>query len=350
MTLIFLNMLDQVTERGLDAVPSQRPLVSVLLIAYKQEHVIADAVRSVLAQTYSPLEILISDDCSPDRTFEVIKESVRDYAGPHRIVLNRNSSNRGISAHLSLLAQMSHGELLFVAAGDDISAPERCDRVVNYWLAHDCKPDLIATDLIALDNHGKTHEQLSPTNLANYQTFDDWVARRPHVVGASHTWTRRLFARFGDMMPGAMAEDQIMTFRAVMTGGALNLREPLVLYRHGGLSRKRHWNSVKDFTARIRQTNAFALAEITQLQQDAEAAGVGGKMREVLAPKLARENYTRDVFAIGSLGSKTRLMMKTRRVKLGFRIRMFLYAAFPCVYAPFFGAKRLLGGRRRVPR
>jgi glycosyltransferase involved in cell wall biosynthesis len=307
--------------------------------------VIADAVRSVLVQTYTPLEVLISDDCSTDRTFDVIQQALRDYAGPHRIVLNRNERNEGISAHLSKLARISRGELLFVAAGDDISVPDRCSRVVDCWLQHDRKPDLIATDLADLDSHRQTHDRLSPTDLAQYRSFEDWLARRPHVVGAAHTWSRRLFERFGDMMPGAMAEDQIMTFRAVMSGGAFSLREPLVLYRRGGLSRKRRWKSVDDFIARIKQTNGFALAEIAQLLRDADTAGVGPRMREALAAKQARENYTRDVFAANTLGDRIHLMANASRVKFVFRLRMFLYAACPVVYSPIFAVKRWRAGR-----
>lgn len=319
---------------------ARRPLTSLLLIAYKQENLVADAVRGALAQTYSPLEILISDDCSPDRTFEAIQEAVKGYQGPHRVVLNRNARNVGISAHLSQLARMSRGELLVVAAGDDISVPERCSRLVDAWLAHGRTPDLIASDLLELDDAGRTHAQISPMDLGAYRSFDDWVAHRPHLIGAAHAWSRRLFDRFGEMMPGTAAEDQIMTFRAIMSGGAISVREPLVLYRQSGLSQKRRWRSVGEFIARIRQTNQFALAEVAQLLRDAEVAGVGERMRNALAAKQAREHYTRDVFAARDLATKLYLMVKASRVKPGFRIRMFLYAAFPSVYAPVFAVKR----------
>jgi glycosyltransferase involved in cell wall biosynthesis len=326
-----------------DSAPSdRRPLVSVLLIAYRQQDLIADALESVLAQDYSPLEIIASDDCSPDGTFDVMADVVRRYAGPHRVILNRNEKNEGISAHLSKLAGMSRGELLVIAAGDDVSKPERCRRLVEFWLAHNCMPDLIASDLIELDAQGDTHARVAPTDLGGYRSFDDWLANRPHLVGAAHAWSRRLFDRFGGMMPGAMAEDQIMTFRAIMGGGALSLREPLVCYRHGGLSRKRRWNSVDDFIARILQTNQFALVEVAQLIRDAETAGVGARMRIALAGKEARECYTRDVFAADGLASKLHLLTTGSRVKLGFRIRMFLYAACPAVYAPLFALKRWL--------
>jgi glycosyltransferase involved in cell wall biosynthesis len=333
-------MSDEVDDEKLDAKHLQRPLVSMLLIAYRQEHVIADAVRGALAQTYTPLEILISDDCSPDRTFDLIQQAVSGYTGPHRIVLNRNERNEGIAAHLSKLALMSRGDLLVVAAGDDISVPERCSRLVDVWFAHDRKPDLIASDLLELNAGAGNQARLSPTDLGSYRSIDDWLAHRPHLIGAAHAWSRRLFERFGAMMRGTMAEDQIMTFRAIMSGGAISLREPLVMYRRGGLSGKRRSKSVDEFIARVRQTNQFALAEVAQLLQDAETAGVYARMLDALAAKQARENYTRDVFAADRLSTQIGLMAKANRVKLGFRIRMFLYAACPAIYVPFFALKR----------
>jgi len=181
----------------------QRPLASMLLIAYNQQQQIADAVKGALAQTYEPLEIIISDDASRDSTFAAIQAAVAGYKGPHRVVVRRNEANQGISAHLSQLAQMANGELLFVAAGDDISAPDRCERVVDFWLAHDRRPDLIATDLADMDEAGNIHERMSPTELDGYRSFDDWLNARPWLIGAAHAWSRRLFERFGPMLPGS---------------------------------------------------------------------------------------------------------------------------------------------------
>ncbi|MEJ0002857.1 MAG: glycosyltransferase [Pararobbsia sp.] len=323
-----------------------RPLASILLIAFNQEAVIADAVRGVLAQTYEPLEILISDDASSDRTFEIIEATVRDYAGPHSVSVLRNAQNVGISGHLSSLAMRARGELLFVAAGDDVSAPERCARVVDFWIEHDRRPDLIATDLIDMDGAGQTHSRLAPTELDAYRSFDDWLAGRPHLIGAAHTWARRLFERFGPLLPGAAAEDQLMTFRAIVSGGALSLREPLVRYRRGGLSRKRRYKNVAEFIARARLSNRYGLAEVTQLQQDAEIAGLGARMCGYLAPQLARIHYTQAIFEATGTCARVRLMLGSSAVKLGFRIRMFLYASCPVVYAPVFWVKRIARGGR----
>jgi len=49
---------------------TDRPLVTFALVAYNQEQYIREAVEGAFAQTYEPLEIILSDDCSSDRTVE----------------------------------------------------------------------------------------------------------------------------------------------------------------------------------------------------------------------------------------------------------------------------------------
>src|SRR4051812_14455329 len=73
----------------------ERPLVTFVLFSYNQERYIREAVAGALAQTYQPLKIVISDDCSTDRTFEIVREMASAYTGPHKIVLRRNPKNLG---------------------------------------------------------------------------------------------------------------------------------------------------------------------------------------------------------------------------------------------------------------
>lgn len=48
--------------------------LSLVVMAYKQEGFIRDAVEAALAQDYPDLEIVLSDDCSPDNTFAIMEE------------------------------------------------------------------------------------------------------------------------------------------------------------------------------------------------------------------------------------------------------------------------------------
>ena len=107
------------------AAVSDKPLVTFAVIAYNQERFIREAVEGAFAQTYSPLEIILSDDGSSDKTFDVMQALVAKYDGPHHVMLNRNSKNLGLAGHVNHIMERATGDIIVLAAGDDISRPER---------------------------------------------------------------------------------------------------------------------------------------------------------------------------------------------------------------------------------
>ena len=323
-----------------------RPLASILLIAYNQQATVAQAIAGALGQTYSPLEIVASDDASTDDTFAAMEAALAGYAGPHRVLLNRNPRNLGIGAHLSHLVSLSSGELLFVAAGDDVSLPQRCQRVVEAWLAAGRRPDLIASALEDVDEHGLVQANITPSDLATYRHAADWLSRPPFVVGAAQAWTRRLFDRFGPLPPGVVAEDLLMVFRAILSGGAITLAEPLVRYRRGGVSRRRRAMSAQDVVARLLKNNRSSLVELPQLLADARTAGQLQAVDGALRARLAREVFIRDMFGAKRPSQHWRLVARARDVPLGLRLRVAVYAACPCLLAPFFALKRMFARER----
>src|SRR6266849_9203349 len=110
-----------------------KPLLTFAIAALNQERFIREAVDAAFAQTYSPLEIILSDDCSEDRPFEIMCEMAKVYRGPHRIVLNRNPIRRSIGVHINRIMEVSQGELILAAAGDDISLPQRAQSTYEAW-------------------------------------------------------------------------------------------------------------------------------------------------------------------------------------------------------------------------
>lgn len=328
---------------------TDRPLVSVLLITFRQRETIGDALRSLLAQTWQPLEIIASDDASGDGTWEAMCAAAEGYAGPHRLLLNRNDTNLGIGAHLSLLAQRAQGELLVVAAGDDVSLPQRVQRIVEAWLAHGRRPDVIASALADIDADGRVHGEIVPTDLARYTSLAQWAADPPHVVGAAQAWTRRLFERFGPLPPGTAAEDLVMVFRAIGSGGAITLREPLVQYRRGGISRRRRNLHARDVVDRLLKNNRHALVETEQMLRDARLMGRYDEVGPHLERVLERERFIAALFGAGSVTRKLGITLRSHRQPLALRLRLLTYAAAPWLLAPFFALKRLASSRRRAP-
>jgi len=297
---------------------------SVLFLAYNQRPLVREAVKSVLNQEGSPLEILLSDDASTDGTFDEMASLARDYRGPHHVVARRNEHNLGIGEHINTLVRESRGELLVVAAGDDISEPTRVQRLQQAWMQSDCTLDLIATPLTAMDENGTLRATIAVDDLAQWRSLDDWLARKPYVIGAAHAWTRRLFDRFGPLLPDIAYEDQILVFRAICAGKALTLPEPLVRYRSGGTSARQPSPSAADRLRRLGVQNRRHLAELQQLLSDAKHTPFLSRVQEALEPELAKQEYLRGLLESPNWGTLGRAALNPpRRVPLSWRWRKF---------------------------
>ena len=133
----------------------QYPLATLVVLFYRHRQFVPDTVAGALSQTYPNLEIIFSDDNSPDNTFEVVQRAVKDYKGPHKIILNRNEKNMGLVPHINkALFELAHGDYLFLNGGDDISLPERVSLGMEYFLSD---PSIMAVtgSYLTIDKNGR---------------------------------------------------------------------------------------------------------------------------------------------------------------------------------------------------
>ncbi len=222
---------------------NDRPLVTFALFAYNLERFVREAVEGALSQTYSPLEIILSDDCSSDSTFDIMQEMTSGYSGPHKIIINRNRVNLGIGGHVNRIMEMASGELIVAAAGDDVSLPGRCEELVEYWQANGRRFKSIYSDVILIDEVGQELGFLSGPPFVG--PLDEMLRRfMPGVKGCSHAWTRDVFTRFGPLLPDTVCEDRVIPMRSHLLGGIGHCEKALVHYRQhdGNISRYDHKN------------------------------------------------------------------------------------------------------------
>ena len=114
------------------------PQIAVLMSVYNGETYLAEAVESILDQTFSDFIFLILDDASTDATPEMLK---RYATQDNRVIILTNESNLGLTA--SLNKGLSHIDTPYVARmdADDISYPERLARQWAFMHEH---PDVVA--------------------------------------------------------------------------------------------------------------------------------------------------------------------------------------------------------------
>lgn len=204
--------------------------VTYLFLCFNQEQYVRDAVRSALGQTLSGLEIIVSDDCSTDKTFEIVSDECGQYSGPHKLVVRQSQRNLGLVRHFNELMTLVSGRLIVVGAGDDVASPEKAKVVLKYWL--DSCALLIGSNPYVIDSSGKPLGRFYGATLPNDFSCLAIVKRRnAHIFLTA--FDRRLFDDFGPLDESIEAEDQALPFRAALLSSrsVVVIDRPLAHYR-----------------------------------------------------------------------------------------------------------------------
>lgn len=210
----------------------QLPSCTVLVIAYRMQHTIAESLRSVLAQEL-PCEIIVSDDCSGDESLSVARAVMEGYTGPHRVTIRSTAQNLGLCAHLNELAELASGEVLVFQAGDDVARPDRVRRLLAEFAAHP-EAQVVGSAVDDIDEEG----HLLAEGVRGLPRRLDQRAflrrgRMQTVLGASMAIRRELITGFPPLH--GFVEDNMLSLRAALVGECRCLPEALLGYRrHGG--------------------------------------------------------------------------------------------------------------------
>ena len=112
-------------------------LVSVLIPSYNHEKYVGDCLESVLAQTYSNIEVIICDDKSKDNTYEVIERYRQRLEEKFsRICIIENDNNLGIVKNCNKLISLAKGDYYKLLASDDMLRPTGIEKLVHFMENH----------------------------------------------------------------------------------------------------------------------------------------------------------------------------------------------------------------------
>lgn len=143
------------------------PLVSVCIPCYNAEAYVAAAIESILSQTWSRLEVIVVDDGSTDRSWEVMSR----YASPQVSVLRQE--NRGQCAAANRALSVAQGSLIKFFDADDLLAPLSIEHQVQRLEGR--------ADAVASARWGRFYDdklstfRLSPETVWRDMTATDWL-------------------------------------------------------------------------------------------------------------------------------------------------------------------------------
>ncbi len=223
------------------------PRVSVVIPTYNRGGLLMEAVRSVLAQTFADLEVIVADDGSTDGSLD----AVLGLADARVEVLRLAHSGRPAVARNAALAK-ARGELVALLDSDDVWVAEKLERQVNV-LERDSSVGLVCSNARVIDGTGSEIRALFLCPDEPVRGGLAALLEANFIVASSAVARRELVERVGGFSEDVRlrgVEDYDLWLRLGALSQLAYLPEPLVAYRrHGasvttGVPTSQYWNAV----------------------------------------------------------------------------------------------------------
>jgi len=203
------------------------PKVSIVMGAFNAQRFLAEAIGSLLAQTFSDFELIVVDDGSTDKTFQILKSFAQRDSRVRPIQI----AHGGIVAAANAGLHAARAELIARADADDVSLPERLQMQVDFLEAN---PHVVAVGsrMIVIEPYGSPmrttehrldHESIETELLAG----SGWALPQPAAM-----FRKSAVERVGGYRNDhPWSEDLDLFLRLAEVGRLANLPEALVKYR-----------------------------------------------------------------------------------------------------------------------
>ena len=209
---------------------SQKPLISVIMPVYNRSAYVAEAIESILAQTYNHFELLIIDDCSTDNSWDIISGYRKRYTLIIKAFRLKKNLGGGGSGAINFGFKKSSGQFIALMDSDDISHPDRLEKQIQYLLKHPLT--IMVGSQVNVINHTGTIIGNKKLPLNHRQIYKQFSIIHPMVppsclIRKSLLPTSKRFyeIRFG------LDDDYYNSFKFLNCGKFANLKDCFLDYR-----------------------------------------------------------------------------------------------------------------------
>lgn len=201
---------------------TEEPLVSIIVITYNSSKYVIETLESCKNQSYSNIEIIISDDASNDNTVDICKKWLqKNKNGFKRTKLITENTNTGIPANCNRGVENSKGKWVKLIAGDDVLL-ESCISL-NLDFATKTNHKIVASNVEEFTNEGKIWEWNIPNHFlelkSSKQQFLYFLTGIGYLAGGALFINKRLLERIGgfdERYP--LVEDRPFLLKATYNG------------------------------------------------------------------------------------------------------------------------------------
>jgi alpha-1,3-rhamnosyltransferase len=149
-------------------------LVSVIVLSYRSVETIIETLESIKRQTYKNIELIITDDCSPDNTVEVVQKWVDENKGILTCIkLVTTDKNTGIPGNINRALKEASGDYVKLIAADDLMTEDAITEYVNFCEDNPGKAPIAKVHLFGYNN-------MDISNIDNYCQNCYKFAQKPY--------------------------------------------------------------------------------------------------------------------------------------------------------------------------
>jgi len=216
------------------------PLVSVCMITYNHEAFISEAIEGVLNQTVDfPIELVIGEDFSTDRTREICHEYA--FHSPDKIRLLCRENNLGMQRNFLETIKACVGKYVAICEGDDYwTDPLKLKKQIDF-LERNSDFAICHHRLEMMNENKSSRSTLSPASK-EVTSFED-LAQRQHIATASCVFRNRLFS-FPEFFLTVLGTDYVLNLLNSFHGKIKLIDERMGVYR---IHDKGEWSGRSDF-------------------------------------------------------------------------------------------------------
>ncbi len=223
-----------------ESIPTSVPTVARrvgLIMTYNQRETCIEAIKSLITQTLALDLIIISDDCSTDGTYGVIKNYLLQNSQHSNIKVYQSEKNLGFIPHFNTVIKehCAESDLIYYNAGDDVSEANRVEEFYRDYVAKDNPRYFLGHSYVTSFGSGNEAILVPPIESIKDNRALCLIASAYHI-GASQVFTGALFFDFGPILFDDCYEDLTLGYRALLKNAYYFIPKPLLRYRIGGLS------------------------------------------------------------------------------------------------------------------
>lgn len=169
----------------------KQPTLSVIMGNYNYGQYIHEALDAIIAQTYSPMEVIICDDGSTDNSVEIIKDYVKRYP---RIKFMQNEKNMGALYTVNRCLEAAKGDYICAASSDDKLLPELFEKSMGMLMQYP-KAGLCFSDWAMIEGDKLIEKRAYLSNKPRYFSPEEFekilLSNEFTVIGGISVITKR---------------------------------------------------------------------------------------------------------------------------------------------------------------